>query len=160
MPAGHEGSLTMRSALRKHVPTLMVAVVTSAITAAITAGGPATAHVTDSFTHLKSHIDNLSMDNRVRYVQGPEETVTTGSLGLAEADCPSGWNVVGGGGFSSTTVGTTLDMYPSDGNAGFGLTGWAWEFRNNSGSNSNIRSFAICLNPKSTTDNFPTASGR
>jgi hypothetical protein len=150
----------MRMALRKHVPTLMVAVVTSAITAAIMAGGPATAHVTDSFTHLKSHIDNLSMDNRVRYVQGPDLSVPSGSLGNAEANCPAGWNVVGGGGFSQTTLGTTLDMYPGDGDNGFGLTAWNFEFRNESANPTTIRAFAICLNPKSTTDNFPPITGR
>jgi hypothetical protein len=150
----------MRMALRKHVPTLMVAVVTSAITAAIMAGGPATAHVTDSFTHLKSHIDNLSMDNRVRYVQGPDLSVPTGTLGNAEANCPAGWNVVGGGGFSATVSGTTLDMYPGDGTNDFGLTAWNWEFRNESGSTTTINAYAICLNPKSTTDNFSTATSR
>jgi hypothetical protein len=51
-------------------------------------------------------------------------------------------------------------MYPGDGDNGFGLTAWNWEFRNESGSTTTIRAFAICLNPKSTTDNFGAATNR
>jgi hypothetical protein len=131
--------------LRKHLSTFVVAAVTAGVTALALGGGPAGAHLTDSFAHLKKHIDRLSMDNVVQYTQGPNVAVASGEVGRGVARCPKGWRVVGGGGFSGD-VGVTVDQYPTTWETGsFGTRAWVWRFRNESGSEIFIQTVAICV---------------
>jgi hypothetical protein len=100
-------------------------------------------------TSLKGTVADL---NRLIYVQGAVVSIATAdTFGQAEAVCPAGSRVTGGGGFSELGFGFQIDSYPSHG-VGFdptsfvapaGHTAWVFEYRTGS-SAEDIRAYAVC----------------
>lgn len=76
----------------------------------------------------------------IRYVSY-SDSVTNTTYNHTAVDCPSGYRVVGGGGYSSSSSWVTLDSYPS------GSTGWRVEFVHRDGvaSSQTGTAYAICL---------------
>ena len=106
--------------------------------------------VSNRVSGLEGTVANL---NQLQYMASPAVTVPDGALGQAEAVCPAGWFVTGGGGVSTSQEGEQLDSYPSHG-VGFpspsffaplGRTAWTFEwFDFSDGADNQILAFAIC----------------
>ncbi|MGH2677336.1 MAG: hypothetical protein ACRDHB_03105 [Actinomycetota bacterium] len=89
--------------------------------------------------------------NQLVYVESPIVLVPDQGIGQAEAVCPAGFKVTGGGGFASMAEGVQLDSYPSHG-VGFnpdtsiapaGHTAWVFEYAA-TGGDEDIRAYAVC----------------
>lgn len=113
--------------------------------------GSAGAHVGTPGHLWKKHIKPKA-DQRyawhVKYVRSDPVTVDVGEVDSAEAVCPSGWVVIGGGGASSIADGSvpTIWSFPSDGsgNDRAGRTAWTYMVQNEFVGFGSIRAYAIC----------------
>jgi hypothetical protein len=139
-----------RSSWTRGIATLLAAGLLAGGLLASSAGGaakPATKKfVNKKVKNLNKNINNL---NHLTYVQSGQVSVLANDFGQAEAVCPAGTNVLGGGGSSSQALGVQIDSYPSQG-VGFpgtvapiGHTGWAFEYATG-GTPETIRAYAIC----------------
>ena len=84
----------------------------------------------------------------LQYIEGPTVTLPTGSQVGASVQCPAGTSVVSGGG-RPFTIGPAVILdssYPIDGADADSVRddGWAVNFNNQSGTNSNFRVNAVC----------------
>jgi hypothetical protein len=110
---------------------------------------------------LEARLTDLS---QLQYVASSPVSVASGVKGQAEAVCPSGFSVTGGGGFASTTDWKQLDSYPSNGTgfpsgiAPHGQTAWVYEGQDLAAggdtSTTTIRAYAICTKAASTAGNY------
>jgi hypothetical protein len=91
-------------------------------------------------------------------VRGPSVSVGNNSQGGAQADCPAGLSVTGGGVSSDGLVGADVNSsYPDDGPDGDTLQddGWQINVNNTTGSSQNIRAYVICAQATSTSFQAP-----
>lgn len=110
---------------------------------------------------LEARVSDLS---QLQYIASAPLSVPSGTKGQAEAICPSGFSVTGGGGFASTTDWSQLDSYPSNGTgfpggiAAHGRTGWVYEGQDlASGGDASptvIRAYAVCSKAGTTSGNY------
>lgn len=116
--------------------------------------------VSNRVNALEGTVANL---NQLQYVVSPTVDIVDGGLGQAEAICPSGYVVTGGGGSSNTAEGFQLDSYPTHG-VGFpapsffapqGRTAWAFEWVDfGDGLDNQIRAYAICSRVANVSGNY------
>ena len=161
--------MTQRSGARR-----LVSVSILAVFAGVFLFSPAAAHHRPGHTSqggirgLKHRVVALEAKvaslGQLQYVASSLVTVGSGLKGQAEAICPSGFSVTGGGGFASTTDWAQLDSYPSNGTgfpsglAPHGQTGWVYEGQDLAAggdtSSTTIRAYAVCTKASATSGNF------
>jgi len=112
-----------------------------------------------SVTSVQGTVNAL---NSLQHVVSPPVFVGDGSAGQAEAVCPAGTYATGGGGFTDSFDGVTIDAYPSNG-VGFpgftappGRTAWAFEWGDFGldGFSSTIRAYVVCSRVGSASGNY------
>jgi hypothetical protein len=110
---------------------------------------------------LEARVSDLG---QLQYVASATVSVPSGTKGQAEAVCPTGFSVTGGGGFASTTDWKQLDSYPSNGTgfpsgiAPHGTTAWAYEGQDLAAGGDTsptvIRAYAVCSKSGTTSGNY------
>jgi hypothetical protein len=107
----------------------------------------------DALSNRLSQVEDV---NQLTYIQGASLAVPAGAIGKAEAVCPPGSFVTGGGGGTQFGQGTQIDSYPSAGTgtgAGrppIGNVAWVFEYEAGPSIGENIRAYAICARVDST----------
>lgn len=105
---------------------------------------------------LSNRLSEVADVNQLTYIQGQQLAVPAGDIGKAEAVCPPGSFVTGGGGGTQFGEGTQIDSYPSNGTGTFaarppiGNIGWVFEYQASASTAENIRAYAICSRVDST----------
>jgi hypothetical protein len=112
-----------------------------------------------SLTSVQGTVNNL---NSLQHVVSSPAFVTDGFAGQVEAVCPAGTFATGGGGFTDSFDGATIDSYPSHGVGFPGFTGppgrsaWAFEWGDfgGDGFSSSIRAYVVCSRVGSASGNY------
>lgn len=119
--------------------------------------------VQGSLTTVQGTVNNL---NSLQHIVSSPVFVADGFAGQAEAVCPAGTYATGGGGFTDSGDGWTMDSYPSHG-VGFpgflgppGRTAWVFEWQDlgTDGFSSTIRAYVVCLKVASASGNYSPGS--
>jgi hypothetical protein len=129
----------MRTFLRKHAATVVVA----SVVAMVLGGVPALAHFTSINSHDVNHLDKDYTKTFYRrsaaVTIGPDLTSTAGIA------CPSGTVAMGGGGYTELPEMVLEASYPTDGgSSSAGYTGWRIYVHNYTTGSGDARAYVIC----------------
>ena len=107
--------------------------------------------------------DGRYVENGTFVVRGAPLTIPAGSENFAEADCPAGTTVVGGGGYSTATYMFLEASYPSDGTNTDtdGAKAWTvWAFNDSGGPSGQLFPYAICMKTDATLQFGPARTAK